>query len=56
MNAHMYWCKICVIKQMVFLCAILLLSVIIYILWQVTNGRKELIRRLRQQIVNVSLF
>uniref|UniRef100_A0A3P9BRD7 Transmembrane channel-like protein n=1 Tax=Maylandia zebra TaxID=106582 RepID=A0A3P9BRD7_9CICH len=33
----------------------LIILVIIYILWQVTNGRKELIRRLRQQIVNVSL-
>uniref|UniRef100_A0A3Q4I243 Transmembrane channel-like protein n=1 Tax=Neolamprologus brichardi TaxID=32507 RepID=A0A3Q4I243_NEOBR len=30
----------------------LIILVIIYILWQVTNGRKELIRRLRQQIVN----
>lgn len=29
---------------------------IIYVFWQVTQGRKELIVLLRQQIVNVSVF
>ncbi|MEQ2184654.1 hypothetical protein GOODEAATRI_010268 [Goodea atripinnis] len=33
----------------------MLLSVIIYIFWQLTQGRKELIVLLRQQIVNVLL-
>lgn len=33
-----------------------LLRVIIYIFWQVTQGRKQLIGQLRQQIVNVSVI
>lgn len=33
-----------------------LLRVIIYIFWQVTQGRKQLIGQLRQQIVNVSII
>uniref|UniRef100_A0A3Q4HV72 Transmembrane channel-like protein n=1 Tax=Neolamprologus brichardi TaxID=32507 RepID=A0A3Q4HV72_NEOBR len=41
-----------VIRSEIFYFLITLIIVIIYILWQVTNGRKELIRRLRQQIVN----
>lgn len=32
------------------------LSVIIYIFWQLIQGRKELIRLLQRQIVNVSLL
>lgn len=39
-----------------YLVMFLLLRVIIYIFWQVTQGRKELIGLLRQQIVNVSVF
>ncbi len=37
-------------------CHDFLLRIIIYIFWQVTQGRKQLIGLLRQQIVNVSVF
>lgn len=33
-----------------------LLRIVIYIFWHVTQGRKQLIVQLRQQIVNVSLL
>uniref|UniRef100_I3KRK2 Transmembrane channel-like protein n=1 Tax=Oreochromis niloticus TaxID=8128 RepID=I3KRK2_ORENI len=45
-----------ILSEIFYFLITLIILVIIYILWQVTNGRKELIRRLRQQIVNVSLF
>lgn len=35
---------------------VFLLRVTIYIFWQVTQGRKQLIVQLRQQIINVSVF
>lgn len=47
---------LCVIMYIVDLVSFLPLSVIIYIFWQVSQGRKELIVLLRQQIVNVSVF
>lgn len=33
---------------------VFLIRIIIYIFWQVTQGRKQLIVQLRQQIINVS--
>lgn len=36
-------------------CHVFSLRVFIYIFWQVTKGRKDLIALLRQQIVNVSM-
>lgn len=39
-----------------YLIIFVLLRMIIYIFWEVTQGRKELIVLLRKQIVNVSVF
>nr|XP_057919670.1 transmembrane channel-like protein 5 [Doryrhamphus excisus]XP_057919750.1 transmembrane channel-like protein 5 [Doryrhamphus excisus] len=39
-------------SEIIYFLGTLIILIIIYLFWQVTQGRKQLIRRLRQQIVN----